>query len=240
MSKQHPTRPSRAVRRAAAASRPKGAPDLAFEPIGVAPRHDGWNPDKQQDFIEALAESGCVAEACARVGMTTTSAYALRRRVDAGSFRLAWEAALDYAIRRLSDAAFARALNGVSRPVYFQGEAIGERRYYDERLTMFLLRYRDPVRYGAWLDRRDFTRHPDGAAIQLAQLVNHVVDDAWADELGHERYQHPAVELFRHASPERAVEDPIAREQRAQREFEESINALVARVDAERAERGGT
>ncbi|MDB5719264.1 MAG: hypothetical protein JWM38_2691, partial [Sphingomonas bacterium] len=156
----------------------------AFAPVATRARHDGWSPARQVDFVEALGESGCVDEACRAVGMSPSSAYALRRRVDAQGFRVAWDAALDYAIRRLGDAALSRALHGVASPVYFQGEQIGERRRYDERLTMFLLRYRDPQRYGAWLDGMEARRHPDGAALTLAQAVERVADEAYAAEAG--------------------------------------------------------
>lgn len=69
-------------------------------------------------------------------------------------------------------------VNGVARPVFYQGEQVGERRYYNERLTQFLLRYRDPVRYGAWLDGYEVRRHPDGAGIILAKALNIVLDSA--------------------------------------------------------------
>ena len=158
--------------------------DTEFEPVPVRARHDGWAPEKQVAFIEALAECGCVDHACGRVGMSVTSAYALRRRIDAQSFRVAWDAALDYAVRRLSDAAFSRAINGVARPVFYQGEQIGERRYYDERLTMFMLRYRDPARYGAWLDLMEARRRPDGEAIALTHALGRVAEDAYAEAFG--------------------------------------------------------
>ncbi|SFN99338.1 hypothetical protein [Sphingomonas sp. OK281] len=164
-----------------------------FEPVDTRARHDGWSPERQGGFIEALGECGCVDEASKRVGMSVRSAYALRRRVDAQSFRQAWDFALDYAIRRLSDGAFSRAINGVSRPVFYKGEQIGERRHYDERLTMFLLRYRDPLRYGAWLDDMRYQRHPDGAAIALAKMINRVEDDADAEQAGAPRPIHPPL-----------------------------------------------
>ena len=154
------------------------APGSLASPVPTRARHDGWTPEKQHDFIAALAESGCVTEACGAVRMSVSSAYRLRARPDASQFRQAWDIALDYAIRRLSDAAFSRALNGVSRPVFYQGEQIGERRHYDERLTMFLLRYRDSPRYGAWLDGYEARRHPDGAAVVLANALNAVLDSA--------------------------------------------------------------
>jgi hypothetical protein len=56
------------------------APQIAFEPAKLRPRYDGWTAEKQVAFIEALAETKCVDEACRRVGMSDTSAYELRRR----------------------------------------------------------------------------------------------------------------------------------------------------------------
>lgn len=123
---------------------PRVAP--AFTPVATRARHDGWTADRQRAFVEALAESACVADATRAVDMSAGSAYALRRRPDAQAFRAAWDAALDYAVHRLSEAAFARALNGTATPVFFQGEQVGERRRYDEQLTRFLLSRRD-IRY---------------------------------------------------------------------------------------------
>lgn len=76
------------------------------------------------------------------------------------------------------------AINGVSRPVFYKGEQVGERRYYDERLTMFLLRYRDPFRYGKWRDQTQIDVPPDGIARYLWDLVDRVEQDAWADAEG--------------------------------------------------------
>ena len=158
------------------------ASEFPFDPVPRRERHDGWTPEKQADFISALAESGCVKEACARVGKSPSTAYRLRRDVLSWSFREAWDAALDHAISRLSDAVFSRALNGVPRPVYFQGEQIGERRYYDERLAMFLLRYRDPLHYAKSLD--NVVYEPTGLtpAKRLFDLTTKAEEDAW--ELG--------------------------------------------------------
>jgi hypothetical protein len=126
---------------------------IHFEPVSLRARHDGWTAEKQIAFIEALAETACVEEACRRVGMSDSSAYQLRRRPRGFAFRQAWDAALDYALNRLEQAALSRALNGVPRPVFYKGEQVGEWREYDERLTMFLLRNRRPARFGKWIDR---------------------------------------------------------------------------------------
>lgn len=152
--------------------------------MSVRARHDGWHAERQVALIEALAESGCVDHACRHVGMSPQSAYALRHREDAKSFRFAWDVALEYAVQRLSDAVLSRAIHGVSRPVFFQGQQIGERRHYDERLAMFILRYRDGPRYGRWLDTMEFERPPDALATRLEDELYHVMAAALAAEEG--------------------------------------------------------
>jgi hypothetical protein len=150
-----------------------------FGPVPVRHRYDGWTPDRQHAFIVRLAECGCVDEAAKAVGMGRTSAYALKARADAQAFRLAWEAALDFAVGRLSDAALSRAINGVAVPIFHKGEQVGERRHFDERLTMFMLRYRDPVRYGKWMDRRDARRVEDGPLSFLHFRLGRMLRAAW-------------------------------------------------------------
>ena len=148
-----------------------------FTPVPVRPRHDGWTHDRQEAFIEALAQTGCVEDAARAVGMSVSSAYALKCRADAQPFRLAWEAALEVGIGRLTDAALSRAIHGTVKPVFYQGEMVGERRHFDERLTMFLLRYRHPARYGAWIDRAESVEQaPDAPALFLRRMLNRLTD----------------------------------------------------------------
>ncbi len=149
-----------------------------FTPVPTRARHDGWTPDKQGAFIDALAETGCVDRAAKVAGMSVQSAYRLRRRADAQAFRLAWEAALDMAISRLSHAAISRAIHGVPRPIFYQGEQVGEWRHYDEHMARYLLSYRDPVRYGRWRDSREAEQHEDGPALILNRWQNRLSD--WA------------------------------------------------------------
>jgi hypothetical protein len=65
--------------------------------------------EKQIAFMEALAETGIVEEACRRVGMSRTSADNLRHRPCGAPFRRAWEAALDYSLHLIEEDAFTRA-----------------------------------------------------------------------------------------------------------------------------------
>jgi hypothetical protein len=115
------------------------------------PRHDGWTAERQEAFLKALARCGCVTHAAASVGMSRQSAHNLYNRPAAFAFRRAYDAALDCSLRLVEDGMWSRSINGVVRPIFYQGEQVGEYRHFDERLTMFLLRTRRPHRYGMQL-----------------------------------------------------------------------------------------
>ena len=110
-----------------------------FEPVPVRARHDGWTPEKQREFIEALADTGIVREAAARVGMTEQSAWRLRRRADAAAFDIAWEAAAPAGARRLHSLAWERAIEGTVKGHFYHGELKSEERVFDNRLLICLL-----------------------------------------------------------------------------------------------------
>ena len=168
-------------RRGAGESAPS-VPD--FDPVKLRHRHDGLTPARQVALIQAMAECGCVREACARVGISAEAVYELRRRPDAQSFRLAMDMALDGAADRVEDNAFGRAIHGVEVPHYYKGELVGTHRRYDERLAMFILRYRKPHRYGKYLDRCDGAAHPERSALGMADMLTWTASDAFRDEEG--------------------------------------------------------
>lgn len=69
---------------------------------------------------------------------------------------------------------YSRAIHGVPVPHYYKGEIVGEHRRYDESLTRFLLRYRDPLRYSKSLDKNEYDGHDELFAIRLGQLMHYV------------------------------------------------------------------
>lgn len=132
------------------APKEKRAPLPAFTPVPRRnARHDGWTPERQAGFIEALADTGSVRSAAHAVNMTPESAYQLRRHAEAREFNKAWKAALALGVQRLEDVAMERALYGVEVPVYHFGEVVGSRRVYNDSLLMFLLRNRATKRFQA-------------------------------------------------------------------------------------------
>ena len=125
--------------------RDQRAPLPAFTPVPrKCARHDGWTPERQRAFIEALADTGSVETACRTVNMSSEGAYALRRHPGAGELRAAWDAALACGWQRLKDEAFERALNGQLVPVFVAGKLMGYRRKKNDRLLMFILRHYGP------------------------------------------------------------------------------------------------
>ena len=108
-------------------------------PVPIRARIDGWTPDRQRAFIEALADCGIIREAAARVGMSEKSVARLRRRDDAAAFRTACDRALRLGAGRLRSVAFERAVEGTIKRHYYHGELRAEERVFDNRLLTYLL-----------------------------------------------------------------------------------------------------
>ncbi len=140
-------------------------------PVLKKRRKDGWSPDKQRAFIEALADTGSVATAAQCVDMSESSAYRLRRSPGAEAFDRAWSAAIEAASKKLIDAAFERALVGSEEPVFDrEGRRVGRRLRHSDRLLMFLLRAYGP----------DYFRDLDGRRLhrprkaKVAEALSHL------------------------------------------------------------------
>jgi len=127
-------------------------PLITFQPVPVRARHDGWTVERQIAFVEKLADCGSISAAAKHVGMSRESVRKLRRRPCGRAFRDACDAALDCGYADVEEAAMERSKNGVARPIFFKGEQVGEWRHYDERLAMFLLRFRRRHRFGPEAD----------------------------------------------------------------------------------------
>lgn len=79
----------------------------------VAPRSYHWTPALQTHFLAELAATGSVRRGCAAVGKSPKSAYALRRRADAGAFAARWDAAVLIAAQVIGDAVFEHAISPI-------------------------------------------------------------------------------------------------------------------------------
>jgi hypothetical protein len=112
-------------------------------------RHAGWTAERQRRFIEHLSLSGNVGEACAIVGIASSSAYRLKNKAGAESFSRAWDAAVRLAATRLAAIMLDRAVNGRVERHYRNGELVLERRIPSDYLLTWLLARLDPVQFGS-------------------------------------------------------------------------------------------
>lgn len=102
---------------------------LAFTPVPLRHRADGWTPKKQYFFILGLARGFTPARAAAILGMTRKTAYELRNRPGAEGFAAAWAAAVARARERRwaarGPSLAERALHGEWHPRLSRGRLIG-------------------------------------------------------------------------------------------------------------------
>lgn len=120
------------------------ADPFPFIPVPVRARHDGWTPDRQRDFIAALAVMGVVARAAKAVGLSASAAHKLRERPDAKEFAAAWDRAQDEGRKLQYGRAIEEALYGVETPRFWRGKQVGTYRRFDTRLMIAALSVRPP------------------------------------------------------------------------------------------------
>lgn len=148
--------------------------DFRWVPVRRQRLHrNGWTEAKQRRFIEELADTACVETAARAVGMSVSSAYALRRAPGGEPFAAAWLAALQQGAHKLADIAFDRAIHGSDEPVFDRdGNRVGRRMRQNDRLLMFLLRAHLPERYRhAHRDVRLADEQPAPPVEPLAQAI---------------------------------------------------------------------
>jgi hypothetical protein len=149
-------------------------------------RRDGFSADRQEEFLEAIRGGASGREAARRIGISPTTAYNLYNSADGAAFKAAWDEAARVTDIVLEDTAFDRAVNGQEEVVYHQGQRVGVRWKYDNKLLMQLLRARNPLKYAplseieGWLRHRGIAPPPDvdGALDRL-----HAAEAQWGRRL---------------------------------------------------------
>lgn len=119
----------------------------AFAPVPLRARADGWTPLKQAAFLGALAVTGSVRAAAARVGMSRESAYRLRRRAGAASFAHAWDVTLRRQVtpapKVTAEELAPRAIHGLLKPMIHAGRHVATAHKADDSALLRLLRQFD-------------------------------------------------------------------------------------------------
>lgn len=153
------TSEGRAAIRAHLADPAGSAPGAPSMPVGPAStgaaryaRHDGWLPEKQRAFLEAVARGLSVEQACRFVGMSVSSAYAFRNRAAGAAFALGWRAANLRARDVIADTLLARAIDGQVESTTRADGTVVSRHRFDNRLAATMLARLDRQAEGAAAD----------------------------------------------------------------------------------------
>ena len=109
-------------------------------------RHDGFTPAKRRRCLEAIGEGHCVAEACFRVRISTTTFYRHKRRFPA--FRRELETAQMRAELPLENTAWLRATVGAEEKTYREGKLVQVRIKPSDAMLRLLLQASNPKKYG--------------------------------------------------------------------------------------------
>lgn len=154
---------------------------LPFDPAPTRKHRAGWTAEKQRLFIERLALTGSMGQACAAAGVASSSAYRLRNKAGAESFARAWDAAYRLAPTRGTAIAWDRALNGRVERFYKDGALVMERRVPSDYLLTWLLARLDPLTFGSPAARAQALSHGDpreAARREMPALLDGLADVA--------------------------------------------------------------
>lgn len=121
-------------------------------------------PEKEQILLDMLATGKSVYKAASAAGIARSTAYEWRDTDP--EFKARWEEALEAGIDAMEDEAHRRAVEGVTKPVYYQGVVCGEVQEYSDTLLIFQLKARRPEKY------RENVNHNHSGAISVA-VVNY-------------------------------------------------------------------
>ena len=102
-----------------------------------------WSVAKARAFLEVLAETCNVSEACRQSRVPMTVAYR-QRKMDAG-FRASWIEAIGVAYQRLELILLERAFSGVERIIRHKDGSESRMREYSDALGLKLLQMHQPT-----------------------------------------------------------------------------------------------
>ncbi len=123
-----------------------------------------WTPALERKFVECLADTGSVTEACKEVSMSRRAAYDHKRRGTGFAFRIGWDAALLLARDVVADELLDRALAGQWTETVKDPETGRTKRFAQDRPLGLALLNR--------LDRMCHVQADEGTFHMAAQIVS--------------------------------------------------------------------
>lgn len=104
------------------------------------------SPAWEENFLIHLASHGMLNKAAAAVG--TTAAQVKKHMTDCIEFETAVEDALETATDRLEEAARGRAIDGVTKTIYYKGDEVGTEQVYSDSLMALFLKAKRKSQFG--------------------------------------------------------------------------------------------
>jgi hypothetical protein len=123
-----------------------------------------WTSALERKFVECLADTGSVTEACKEVSMSRRGAYDHRRRASGLAFRIGWDAAVLLARDVVADELLDRALAGQWTETVKDPETGRTKRFAQDRPLGLALLNR--------LDRMCHVQADEGTFHMAAQIVS--------------------------------------------------------------------
>lgn len=142
--------------------------------------HTIRTPEKERDFLAALAACCRVDKACEESGVSRRVVY--EWRASDPDFAARWDEAKRIGAEALEDEAMRRAAEGTDEPVFHQGAQVGTIRKYSDTLAIFLLKGAMPEKY------RDNAKLELAGRLELTKLTDDELDQelaALTAQVGH-------------------------------------------------------
>lgn len=124
----------------------------------------------KKSFLKAYQRIGRVDLAAKEIGISRALVYDWKSRDD--KFSEKFSKSKDYIAGMLEDEAYRRACEGTAKPVYQQGEKVGEIQEYSDTLCIFLLKALKPEKYRERYDVRQ-----DATIRQSGQVTIYIPDN---------------------------------------------------------------
>jgi hypothetical protein len=188
---------------------PAGPIKADFEKMmaGYRKRHDGWNQQRLQRFLDVLAYTGCVEDACRVAGMSDVAPYRAKKRFPL--FSVAWDDALERAQQGLVAIAFQRAVEGRETVIIRKGEEYERRIQPSDSMLGLLIKRGDMLGSGAG------SRGGAGAMLSFAEWLSDIRFD-------------PQGRKVQQADPAQNAEDFVAKMATLRRRLEDFADAHQA------------
>ena len=119
-------------------------------------------PNKQKDFLAAYAACGCIRYAARNAKRSRSAHY---KWMQDAAYAEAFAEAREEACEALESEARRRAVAGVRKPVYYQGDVVGMVREYSDTLLIFLMKAAMPEKY------RDNVKTEDTGSAELLKRL---------------------------------------------------------------------